>query len=209
MEKMKIGKIMIINGSPRAPKSNSKRYAEIFAGYCGSTPAEYFNLTRRNHAELCGRMAEFTDIVLVFPLYADSLPVGLLDFLKTMESMQPASRPVISVMINCGFFEYQQNDLAVEMIRLFCRKNGYRFGSVLKIGSGEAILDIPGFRLLVKRKIRRFAASVLASGYGEFHVTMPLPKRLFVMASTIYWSNYGKKYGVTKSQMKTMEIEGQ
>lgn len=55
----------------------------------------------------------------------------------------------MSVLINCGFLECRQNDVAVEMVRLFCRQNGYRFGSVLKIGSGEAIWDTP-FRLLVE-----------------------------------------------------------
>lgn len=203
-----MGKIMILNGSPRAPKSNSRRYAEIFSGYCGDVQTEYFNINRRNHAEICGRIDGFTDIVLVFPLYADALPVGLLDFLKTLESMPPVSRPTVSVMINCGFFEYQQNALAVRMLRLFCAQNGYPVGSVLMIGSGEAILDSP-FRFVARRGIRRFARSVLSGRYGEYHLTMPLPKRLFVMASTVYWSNYGKRHGITKSQMETMEIEGQ
>ena len=65
----------------------------------------------------------------------------------------------MSVLINCGFLEPQQNEMAVEMMRLFCRQNHYPFGSVLKIGSGEAILDSP-FRFLAVRKIRRFADSI-------------------------------------------------
>ena len=39
------------------------------------------------------------------------------------------ARPVVSVAVNCGFLEPSQNDLAVEMVRLFCRRSGYPFGS--------------------------------------------------------------------------------
>ena len=78
------------------------------------------------------------------------------------------------------------------MMRLFCRQNHYPFGSVLKIGSGEAILDSP-FRFLTVRKIRRFAGSIAKGSYGTFQTTMPLPKGLFVKAAVSYWNNYGKK----------------
>ena len=74
---------MIINGSPRAPKSNSRRYAEIFARYC-PVETDYFNLTKRNHRELCELMGRYTDVLFVFPLYADALPVGFLEFLKVL-----------------------------------------------------------------------------------------------------------------------------
>ena len=41
-----MGKIMIINGSPRAPKSNSKKFAYIFAKNC-NIPTEYFELNKK------------------------------------------------------------------------------------------------------------------------------------------------------------------
>ena len=44
-------KILLLNGSPRAPRSNSKRCAEFFAR---SSPrlTEYAEIRRNNHAEL-------------------------------------------------------------------------------------------------------------------------------------------------------------
>lgn len=103
---------MILNGSPRAPKSNSKRYAALFRRYCPAG-SDYFEITARNHAELIGRMDAYSDLLLVFPLYADSLPVGLLDFLKSLELHAGKRRPVVSVLVNCGFREYRQNETAV------------------------------------------------------------------------------------------------
>lgn len=201
-----MGKILILNGSPRAPKSNSKHYAALFTKYC-PVPCDTQIITRRNHAELCKRMADCSDLLFVFPLYADALPVGLLEFLRSLEEHLPERRPVVSVLINCGFQEVAQNEVAVEMMRLFCRRNGFRFGSVLMIGSGEAILESP-FRFLVKRKIRRLARSVARGLNLELHTTMPLPKWLFRIASTLYWTEYGRRFGVSREQMQTPRIEG-
>ena len=198
--------ILILNGSPRAPRSNFKRYAALFMNRC-KVQCEYQNITKSNHAELCEKMNEVSDVLLVFPLYADGLPVTLLDFLKTLETCPPERKPVISMLINCGFFEHHQNDIAVRMVELFCRQNGYRFGSVLKIASGEAILDTP-FCGLVKRKLGQLAAAIVQGKARVLHVSMPLTRGMFVRASTRYWVSYGKKNGVSREQMAVMEIEG-
>ena len=106
-----MGKVIIINGSPRAPRSNSKKYGEIFRSYYKGQ-ADTFNITKNNHKEICSKIGEYKDMLLVFPLYADGLPV-----------------------------------------------------------------------------------------------TMPISKNMYLKASTNYWINYGKRNGITKSQMKTMSIE--
>ena len=201
-----MGKIMILNGSPRAPRSNSKCYAELFSKKYGRN-VSYFAVSKNNHCELCAKMEAVSDILLVFPLYVDGIPVTLLNFLKTLETYPLKNRPTFSVLINCGFLEYQKNDIAVEMIKLFCKQNRYPFGAVLKIGAGEAILNTP-FKLLVTRKIKKFAASIVSKKYRTFQVTMPISAKMFLQASTGYWTNYGRKNGVTKEQMETMQIEG-
>lgn len=200
-----MGKILILNGSPRAPRSNSKQYAELFAGVSRAETA-YFNITRTNHLELCRKLEEVTDVLFVFPLYADGIPTTLLQFLKNLEANPPQSKPTVSVLINCGFLEPEQNNVAVEMMGLFCEQNGYALGSVLKIGSGEAILTTP-FRGMVRRKLRKLAEAMETGSSQTFQVTMPLPKWMFLKASTTYWSNYGKRNGLTREQMATMEIE--
>lgn len=198
-------KILLLNGSPRAPRSHSKRFAELFARY-SPRPAEYAEIRKNNHAELIARMGECRDVVLVFPLYADALPVPLLEFLRSLETMPPQRRPVVSVLVNCGFWEYRQNEVAVRMVRCFCRQNGFPFGSVLMLGSGEAILDSP-FRGVARRRIRRFARSVAECRDEVLHATMPIGRRLFVLASTQYWIRYGRRFGVTEEQMRTLRIE--
>lgn len=178
----------------------------MFAGVC-PLDTEYRAITRTNHMDLCRALEGATDVLLVVPLYVDGIPVPLLDFLKTLESNSPSSRPTISVLINCGFLEPEQNDIAVQMVKLFAEKNGYPFGSVLKIGGGEAILSTP-FRFLVRAGIKRLARSVAARRRESLRATMPLSKRMFIRVSTRCWENYGRRNGVTRAQMETMDIEG-
>ena len=92
------------------------------------------------------------------------------------------------------------------MIELFCRQNGYKFGSVLKIGSGEAILSTP-FKIFAILKIKKLANSISVQKYKSMEVTMPITKRMFIKASTAYWLRYGAKNGCTKEEMDTMMIE--
>lgn len=195
---------MIINGSPRAPRSNSKYYADIFSDNC-ILDIDYFILTRNNQLELCSKIGEYQDVLFVFPLYADAIPVGMLNFLKLLEVNSPEKKPVVSILINCGFLEHEQNKIAVSMIKFFCKQNQYKLGSVLMLGSGEAILKTP-FRYVACRAIRKFANSIENRNYRNISATMPLPKRLFQWAATIYWTRYGKKYGQTKKKMQTMQI---
>ena len=115
-------------------------------------------------------------------------------------------RPVISILINCGFLEYEQNSVAVSMIRYFCRRYNFPIGSTLMLGSGEAILGTP-FRYVAVRAIKRLSESVNKGNYKDITATMPLPKWLFKMAARSYWISYGKKFGVSEKEMQRLEIE--
>ena len=200
-----MGRLMIVNGSPRAPQSNSKQYAALFRSFWRGEAYEY-NVTQHSHAEAFARLENAEHLLLVFHLYADGIPAVLLDFLKAIEASPLRSRPTVHVLINCGFLEPRQNGVAIDMVRLFCRQNGFPFGSSLSVGSGEAILKTP-FRFLVRRGARKLARAMQASRNRDVCVTMPLPAQTYVKASEKYWLAYGEKYGTTREQMDSMEIE--
>lgn len=71
-----MGNLMIVNGSPRAPRSNSKRYIRLFEEFWGS-PAEVYQVTAGRHQEACRKISECRDLLLVFPLYVDGVPAVL------------------------------------------------------------------------------------------------------------------------------------
>ena len=202
-----MGNLLIVNGSPRAPRSNSKQYAAIFRS-CWDGSVDEYAVTEKKHEKICAEINRYENLLFVFPLYADALPVTLMRFLKALEQYKGAHRPTVHILINCGFLEPAQNAVAVDMMRLFCQKNGFRFGMALCLGSGEAILTTP-FAGRAARWIRKFAQAVKAGESGILKVTMPLPKRIFIRASTSYWLGLGKKNGLDRAQMATMQIEGE
>ena len=93
------------------------------------------------------------------------------------------------------------------MIELFCKKTNCEFGSVLKIGSGEAILKTP-FKIFVTRKVKKLANSILSKNYKTLHITMPLTPKLFIKASTKYWIEYGNRNGYHKRTNGYNEYRG-
>ena len=200
-----MGKLIIINGSPRASKSNSKKYAEVFKDHYKGEILEY-NIVSKKHETLFEKINECSDILFVFPLYVDSIPAVFTDFLKKLEQYKGDTKPTIHVLINCGFIEPEQNFVAVEIIKFFSKQNGYPFGSTLCIGGGEAIMGTP-FAFFAKIKIKKLAKSI-NNGKKEFYtVTMPLTKKLYIKASTNYWIKYGERNGITREEMEIMKIE--
>lgn len=197
--------LLIVNGSPRAPRSNSKRYIELFTQYFTNT---YSQLQALNFQESTINLDGYSDILLVFPLYIDGIPTTLMSFLKLMSQTASTHRPTIHVLVNCGFLEPKQNEVSVEMLQFYAKQFGFPFGSVLMIGSGEAILDTP-FSFMVKRCLRKLASSIQNHNPLHQSVTMPLPKSLFLSASTKYWLSMGAKHGQTRETMSTMSIEGE
>ncbi|MBC5689299.1 hypothetical protein H8S37_10265 [Mediterraneibacter sp. NSJ-55] len=206
-----MGKLLIINGSPRAPKSNSKKYGDILRKYWGEG-IDVYSVISQKHEEVCKELGKYGDIVFVFPLYVDSLPAVLTNFMKQLEKIAARKENdllknlKVHILINCGFLEPEQNDTAIEIFQYFCAKNHLNYGMTLKIASGEAILTTP-FAFLVKRKIKRFVKDIRAGKSRTLDISMPLTKKVFLGASTKYWLRYGEKFHTTEKQMRTMKIE--
>ena len=167
-----MGKLLIVNGSPRAPRSNSRRYIEQFLPCWGETADQY---TALRGGPLSPE--DCTDLLLVFPLYADGIPAVLMRTLKELAVWRGTARPRIHVLVNCGFLEPEQTRPAVEMVRFFCKRYGFPWGMALQIGSGEAILNTP-FSFLVRRGLRRLAAGMRAGRSEVLSVRMQADVRL-------------------------------
>ena len=88
-----MGKLLIVNGSPRAPRSNSRRYIEQFLPCWGETADQY---TALRGGPLSPE--DCTDLLLVFPLYADGIPAVLMRTLKELAVWRGTARPRIHVL---------------------------------------------------------------------------------------------------------------
>lgn len=135
---MKIG---IINGSPRGKKSNS----EILIKYLCSLLEEhqinkYYLFTSKIDSEIKSEIHNADVLIFAFPLYVDSIPSHLLEtIVKFEEEKIINSKTKIYCIVNNGFFEGKQNQLAILQMKNWCQKTGAEWGQGVGIGAGEIL----------------------------------------------------------------------
>lgn len=95
--------------------------------------------------------------------------------------------------------------IAINIIKSFCNSNNYILKCILSIGGGEAILKTP-FKFLITKKLKKLSKSIEKKNNILLQVTFPLPKRIYLLASTRYWVNYGKKNNLKKEDLATLKI---
>lgn len=89
------------------------------------------------------RLLKIADhLMVISPLYVDSLPWGLTKSLEEIlknKSRLMLHKKSISAIINCGFPEPEHNLLALDICRCFAQKAGMRWIGAVMIGNGEEV----------------------------------------------------------------------
>lgn len=111
--------ISIINGSPKSGKSTSGLLIKYLLQEMEECNAEVFKCTLQT-AELA-KIACSDVLVLVFPLYVDSIPSQLLQLLIILEELKNLNHDMmVYCIVNNGFFEGTQNYIAIQQIKNWC-----------------------------------------------------------------------------------------
>ena len=138
----------LINGSGKLKNSNS----EHFLDYVGKDldKYEYFNLRDSDYKEVISSIKKSNDIVLAFPLYADSPSSLMLSFLDYIYDNKIEINGNIYVIINCGFREAEHNITALNIIKNWCKKMNINYNGAVLIGTGE-VAGNKKYRFMSKR----------------------------------------------------------
>jgi len=75
-------------------------------------------------------------VAIVAPLYVDSVPAELTAALERLVKARPRRPGRLCAVVNCGFAEPLQNDVALDIYRLFARDAGLQWAGGLAIGGG-------------------------------------------------------------------------
>ncbi len=183
---MNIRKVLFVVGSPKARESLSQTLADFLtlklADFGVETDMLWVTSPIRSE-ERTKRFNWMVDnasaVVLVFPLYADQLPSGMVKFLEDY-SLHRQNHPgtltqALMTVVHNGFPEARQNDHAVAVTRRFAELEGFRWLGGLTIGGGGLVqpgsdLDKDQHRTLRVRTALEAAAICLAGVWKE-----PLP----------------------------------
>ena len=143
-----IHKIGFINGSPKS-KNNSftQMMIDYFSDVLKDTyetkyEVDTFNCEPINSIEIFRSLSSCDVIVIVAPLYIDSLPSTLLKFLRMFElfhkeHLELFTRPTqLYGFLNCGFLGGEQNHVALKVLINFATRMDYNWCGGLGLGSG-------------------------------------------------------------------------
>lgn len=142
--------------------------------------------------------------VFAAPLYVDSIPSHLLSCLVQLERVpwQRSCERLIYGMVNCGFYEGVQAELALAVLRNWCAKAGFSWGGGIGVGGGGSLAAMPetkpgkGPKAPIHKALDALAGQILEGETQEnVYVTIAFPRVLYKLAAQLGWRQMVKANG--------------
>lgn len=203
-------KIVLVNGSPKTGESASQVLIDCLLSRLEGQEVTVIHVKSGVPApEVLDRLCNSDALVLAFPLYADTLPSHMIHLLTALEAHGFAKDTVLYGLVNNGFFEGDQNIVAVKQLRAFAKAAGISFGQAVGIGAGElhrSLKSIPFGRGPNKnpgKALDQLAAHILHLDTGEDLFTKPnCPRGVWnFLATSFKWHAQAKKNGLRKKDL--------
>ena len=222
-------KIYAINGSTKGEASNSREMISIVQGYLApgskiETVSQIRQYRKRDDSVFPAMAA--SDVLLISSsLYVDALPATLLAFLERYAAYLAgpgkdarARDQRVFACVNCGFFEGEQNESALEILAHFSAFAGLRWSGGVGIGTGEMIgslKNIPldaSIRRPVARALHALARAIDAGPDGRLVENIfahhGLPSFLYKIGGEFGWRKQAKQNGLKRRDIFLKPLEG-
>lgn len=180
-------KRLLLNGSPRGEASNSRLICAWLAEgmeEAGTPSPDILSLARSGGVEQAVDAFRTADeILLVFPLYTDSMPGIVAAFTNALADLDPAvpSGKRVGYIVHSGFPESAQSEpMAAYLERLSARLGFTHLGTIVKGGSEGLRLNPGSGRSKTSDRFRALGRSLAARGSfdTEALVALACPRRL-------------------------------
>ncbi|MGI6721839.1 MAG: hypothetical protein ACOX4I_04725 [Anaerovoracaceae bacterium] len=131
-------KTVLIDGSPKKKGSTSGYFLSLQAASLRGEKVFMKLRGHRDHGRILEQLKDAQVVVFSVPLYIDSLPAHVLDFLRDMEKFCRECRPDLKVYViaNNGFIEGRQNESLFNVMKNFCARSRLQWGGGIGIGGG-------------------------------------------------------------------------
>ncbi len=203
-------KITVINGSPKAKGSVSDVLIEGLLPKLSGQETQVLKIKNKTvSAAQLDTICQSDVLLLVFPLYADSLPSHMLHLLANVEAHGFAGDTTVYCLVNNGFYEGVQNEAVIKQMKVFAKKAGLNWGQGIGIGAGElhrALRSISlgrGINKNLCKALDTLAENIMCCATAEELFIVPNCPR-FVwkqLAHTFMWRANAKANGVSKGEM--------
>lgn len=205
-------KTLLISGSPRMSKSTSVYLLNDIKEKLGEeNKVVLYELTKNGDnslsKEIIQNLKDANNIVIAYPLYVDSLPSHLLSALKYIEENMDKKDNDIYVyqIVNNGFYDAAQNNIAVDILWQWCKKCGMKKGAALAVGAGEMSQAAPlghGPATNLGKAVDVFVDDILNKNIKDtVYIEPNFPRAMYKMAAHMSWRKQAKGNGLKASDI--------
>lgn len=205
-------KITLMNGSPKIKGSASGMLLDELKSLRGNDDITEYNLrtsilpSKMDLEELAQQDAA----VFAFPQYVDAIPSQLLNCLCQLENyfITHPSNLTVYAIVNCGFFEGNQNRHALEIMKNWCVRSGLRWGQGIGIGGGgmlSGLQNVPagkGLRKNFSAALNRFSEQITVGTSAEDSYVSPnIPRIAYKVGAEMEWRRQIKANGLSEKDL--------
>ena len=199
----------MIDGSPKVSKSNSEYFLNILSDFIESKDIVKYKLSKKvDYEDIIKEINTIDTLVFAFPLYVDSLPSHVLEFLIMLEENFKDNLKGVNVYViaNCGFYEGKQNKIALNIMKCWCKKMNIKWAQGIGIGAGEmmgGLRNVPmgkGPNTNLGLALDNLAKNINENKSGDDIFTTPsmFPRFAFRLAANRFWISKANRNGLKK-----------
>lgn len=190
-------KIVLINGSPKFRDSTSEALIRSLKDSI-SSKADILEINFHTPSIPQGALEQMSDAdawVFAYPLYVDGIPGHLLSCLVQLEEAHLVNPDIhIYGIVNCGFYEGIQTAYAIDVLRNWCVKCGFTWGTGVGVGGGGASAQFSGPkrgkgpRAPIDHALDDLAKLILQSQSNENrYVSIGFPRFAYKLGAELGW----------------------
>ncbi|MBR5315820.1 MAG: NAD(P)H-dependent oxidoreductase [Firmicutes bacterium] len=202
-------RIALIDGSPKFKESGSgKLLAFVKAAAMEAGVTDFVEVAFRKAVapteEQLNVLSEADAWVFAYPLYVDGMPGHLLGVLRHLEAANLCNenRKIYGIC-NCGFYEGEQNEPALDVLRNWTAKCGYIWGGAVGVGGGGATTSLSsmgGFGRFLMGSVKGALKSLgVAAATGKTqencYISILLPRFIYTICAHDGWKKKIKAAG--------------
>lgn len=208
-------KITLINGSPKIKNSASKSILSALKSLLpDDADIKEFKINNSQLTEDYLKDIVNNDVLIfAFPLYWDGIPshlINCLDQLETSFNKVETKKITVYSLVNCGFYEGHQCNIALEMMKNWCTKSKLEWGQGIGIGGGGMLASFKGDPIIQgPMKNLWDALKIMAENISIPHemnnlYTVPnFARVLYAMGGNMGWRKQAKENGLKHKDLNT------
>lgn len=213
-------KITLINGSPKVKDSASGlilNELKIFLNNSEDEAERNISISEYNFRKnkldsaVIEEVVTSDILVFIFPLYVDGVPSHLLSCLVQLEEILKNIKEKnikVYALVNCGFYEGEQNKLAIEIIENWYEKCELKWGQGIGIGAGpllHSVKDVPeghGPKKNLGSALTTISKNILnASSDDNIFISANFPRFAYKFAAEMGW-----KQAIKANKLKVRDL---